>query len=168
MEAVYYASTSSPIGTIWVASDKAGVCLVSFKGTDREFLKELSRAGFQQARADREFNRGILKEIDAYFAGKLTRFSSPLHVQGSSFDMQVWHVLQRIPLGETRSYEDIAQAIGNPRACRAVGGANGRNPIPLLIPCHRVIRKDGGLGGFACGTEIKQWLLRFEQRVARS
>jgi methylated-DNA-[protein]-cysteine S-methyltransferase len=81
--------------------------------------------------------------------------------------MRVWQALQRIPLGETRSYEEIARAIGNPRACRAVGGANRRNTLPLLIPCHRVIRKDGGLGGFACGTKIKCWLLQFEQQVAR-
>jgi methylated-DNA-[protein]-cysteine S-methyltransferase len=168
MEAVYYASCISPIGTIWVASDKAGVCLVSFGGKEEEFREELTKAGLGQARPDREFNREVLKEIEAYFAGALTSFSSPLHPRGRSFDMQVWQALQRIPLGETRSYEDIAQAIGNPRACRAVGGANGRNPLPLLIPCHRVIRKDGGLGGFSSGTEIKQWLLHFEQEVARS
>ncbi len=168
MEEVYYASVASPIGTIWVASDKAGVCLVSLEGTEQEFLKELSAAGFRHARPDQAFNQEILGEIKDYFEGKKTCFSSPLHLQGRPFDMRVWQALQRIPLGETRSYEEIARAIGNPRACRAVGGANRRNPIPLLIPCHRVIRKDGGLGGFACGTEIKQWLLDFEQQVARS
>jgi O-6-methylguanine DNA methyltransferase len=168
MEAVYYASCASPIGSIWVASDKSGVCLVSFGGKEEEFREELTRAGFGQAQPDREFNRGILKEIEAYFAGKIVSFSSPLRPRGGSFDMKVWQALQRIPRGETRSYEEIAQAIGNPRACRAVGGANGRNPLPLLIPCHRVIRKDGGLGGFSSGTAIKQWLLQFEQKVARS
>lgn len=168
MEEVYYAATSSPIGTIWVASDKAGVCQVSFGGTEQEFLKELSVAGFQHAQADREFNKGALEEIEDYFAGTVTRFSSPLHPNGKPFEMRVWQALQRIPLGETRSYEEIACAIGNPNACRAVGGANSRNPIPLLIPCHRVIRKDGGLGGFSSGTAIKQWLLQFEQQVMRS
>jgi methylated-DNA-[protein]-cysteine S-methyltransferase len=167
MEAVYYASCSSPIGTIWVASDRSGVCLLSFKVKEAEFLEELSRAGFQHVRADQAFNRGVLKEIKAFFEGKVIRFSSPLHPQGGPFDMRVWQALQRIPLGETCSYEDIAQAIGSPRACRAVGGANSRNPIPLLIPCHRVIRKDGGLGGFSSGIKIKQWLLQFEQRVTR-
>ncbi len=167
MKEVYYASVASPIGTIWVASDKTGVCLVSLGGTAQEFRKELSAAGFRQAQVDREFNRGVVTEIEAYFAGKVTSFSSPLHPQGRSFDMRVWQALQRIPLGETRSYEDIAQAIGNPRACRAVGGANRRNPLPLLIPCHRVIRKDGGLGGFSSGIKIKQWLLEFEQQVVR-
>ena len=166
MEEVYYASVSAPIGTIWVASDKAGVCLVSFGGKEGQFRKELAKAGWGKARRDQEFNRAVLKEIEAYFAGSLTCFASPIHLLGRSFDMQVWQALQRIPFGETRSYEDIACAIGNPKACRAVGGANGRNPIPLLIPCHRVIRKDGGLGGFSSGTSIKQWLLQFEQRVA--
>jgi methylated-DNA-[protein]-cysteine S-methyltransferase len=167
MEAVYYASCPSPIGTIWVASDKAGVCLLSFKVKEAEFLKELAEAGFPHARPDQAFNQGVLTEIKAYFEGKKTRFSSSLHPQGGPFEMRVWQALQKIPLGETRSYEDIAQAIGNPRACRAVGGANRRNPIPLLIPCHRVIRKDGALGGFSSGTKIKQWLLQFEQRVVR-
>lgn len=167
MEEVYYASCSSPIGIIWVASDKAGVCQVSLGRKEEEFCKELSAAGFRHAQADRKCNRDVLEEIEAFFAGKVTRFSSPLHLQGRPFDMRVWQALQRIPLGETRSYEEIACAIGNPRACRAVGGANSRNPIPLLIPCHRVIRKDGALGGFSSGTEIKQWLLHFEQQVTR-
>jgi methylated-DNA-[protein]-cysteine S-methyltransferase len=167
MEEVYYASCSSPIGTIWVASDKSGVCLLSFGVKEAEFLKELLGAGFQHARADQEFNRGVLKEIKAFFEGKVARFSSLLHPHGRPFEMRVWQALQRIPLGETRSYQEIACEIGNPRACRAVGGANSRNPIPLLIPCHRVIRKDGGLGGFSSGQEIKQWLLQFEQRVTR-
>jgi len=82
--------------------------------------------------------------------------------------MKVWEALQRIPLGETRSYQEIAHQVGNPRGCRAVGGANRRNPIPLLIPCHRVINKDGGLGGFSSGTQIKEWLLRFEQGAIRN
>jgi methylated-DNA-[protein]-cysteine S-methyltransferase len=168
MEAVYYASMASPIGTIWVASDKTGVCLLSFGVNEEKFLEELTTAGFPHARPDQTFNQGVLQEIQDYFAGKVTSFSSPLHLQGRSFDMRVWQALQRIPLGETRFYEEIARAIGNPRACRAVGSANGRNPIPLLIPCHRVIRKDGGLGGFSSGTKIKEWLLHFEQQVTRS
>jgi methylated-DNA-[protein]-cysteine S-methyltransferase len=159
---------ASPIGTIWVASDKTGVCQMSFGGNEEKFMEALTAAGFPHARPDQACNQGVLKEIQDYFKGKLTRFASPLHPQGGPFDMQVWQALQRIPLGETRSYEEIACAIGNPRACRAVGAANRRNPIPLLIPCHRVIKKDGSLGGFGGGTEIKEWLLHFEQGVARS
>jgi methylated-DNA-[protein]-cysteine S-methyltransferase len=168
MEEVYFASCPSPIGTIWVASDKEGVCLLSFGVNEDRFLEQLSEAGFRQPRPDWAVNRGVLKEIQDYFEGKLDCFTSALHARGNPFEMRVWEVLQRIPLGETRSYEEIACAVGSPRACRAVGGANSRNPIPLLIPCHRVIRKDGRLGGFSSGTGIKHWLLQFEQQVTHS
>lgn len=150
-----------------MASDRVGVCLVRFRQEKEEFLEEIRGLWGCHPRANGEFTRGVSEEIEAYCKGKITRFSTPVHPQGGSFDMKVWEAVQRIPLGETRSYQEIAQEVGNPRACRAVGGANGRNPIPLLIPCHRVISKDGGLGGFSSGTEIKEWLLRFEQEVAR-
>jgi methylated-DNA-[protein]-cysteine S-methyltransferase len=165
-EEIYYDSVSSPIGTIWVASDRVGVRLLRFRLAEEEFLKELKGVGEWHTRADQESNRGVLEEIRAYFEGAVIHFSSPLHPVGSPFDMKVWKALQTIPLGETRSYEEIAQEVGNPKGCRAIGGANRRNPIPLLIPCHRVIRKDGGLGGFSSGTEIKEWLLRFEKEIA--
>jgi len=167
MEAIYYSSCPSPLGTIWVASDRVGVCLLRFGLREEELRGEIAGIGGQPIHADQEINRGVSEEISAYFEGKVTRFSSPVHPQGSPFDIKVWEVLQRIPLGETRSYQEIAQQVGTPRGCRAIGGANRRNPIPLLIPCHRVIKKDGGLGGFSCGTEIKEWLLQFEQEVTR-
>ncbi|MBN1254277.1 MAG: methylated-DNA--[protein]-cysteine S-methyltransferase [Deltaproteobacteria bacterium] len=167
MEEIYYSSISSPLGTIWFASDRIGVCLLRFGLRKKKFLEVLLDAGMTP-RADLEFNRGVSEEVNAYFEGKVTRFSSPVHPRGSPFDMKVWEALQRIPLGETRSYQEIAQEVGNPRGCRAVGGANRRNPIPLLIPCHRVIKKDGGLGGFSSGIQIKERLLRFEQQVTRN
>jgi O-6-methylguanine DNA methyltransferase len=165
MEEIYYYSVSSPIGKIWVASDRIGVRLLRFRLREEEFLNELRGLLGCDPRADQKLNRELAAEIMAYFEGKVIRFSSPLHIVGSPFEMKVWEALLTIPLGETRSYEEIAQAVGNPRGCRAIGGANRENPIPLLIPCHRVIRKDGGLGGFSSGTEIKAWLLRFEQKV---
>ena len=168
MEEIYYCSVSSPIGRIWIASDSVGVRLLRFRLREEEFLQELQTLWGLYPRADQEYNRGVSEEIRAYFEGELIRFSSPLHPVGSPFDMKVWEALQHIPLGETRSYEEIAQEVGNPKGCRAIGGANRRNHIPLLIPCHRVIRKDGGLGGFSSGTEIKEWLLRFEKKVASS
>ena len=168
MEEIYYSSCPSPLGTIWVASDRKGVCLLRFGLGEKEFLEAIRRAGFKQIHADQGVNRGVSEEITAYFAGTVTRFSSPVYLQGSPFDMKVWEALQRIPLGETRSYQDIAHQVGNPKGCRAIGGANRRNPVPLLIPCHRVIKKDGGLGGFSSGTEIKKWLLHFEHRVSRN
>jgi methylated-DNA-[protein]-cysteine S-methyltransferase len=134
---------------------------------EEEFLEEMRERRGWLPQADPQLNRGASEEIRAYFEGKVTRFSSPLHPQGGLFDMKVWKALQRIPLGETRSYVEIAQEVGNPRGCRAIGGANRRNPLPLLIPCHRVIRKNGELGGFSSGQEIKQWLLHFEQEIIR-
>ena len=151
-----------------MASDRVGVRLLRFRLKEEEFLKELQTVWEWHPNADQDFNQGVSEEIRAYFEGEVIRFSSPLHPIGSPFDMKVWKALQHIPLGETRSYEEIAQEVENPKGCRAIGGANRRNPIPLLIPCHRVIRKDGRLGGFSSGTEIKEWLLRFEKKVASS
>lgn len=105
----------------------------------------------------------LIRELDAYFAGYLKRFSVPLDPDGGT-DLQrrVWRELIRIPYGETRAYAEIAAAVGKPRAARAVGSANKRNRIPILIPCHRVVRADGGLGGYGSGIRIKKLLLKLE------
>ena len=128
VEDVYYASVSSPIGEIWVASDRVGVCLLKFGLREEEFLQEVKGLWGRLPRADQEFTRGVVEEIRAYFDGRVARFSSPLHPQGRPFDMKVWEALRRIPLGETRSYQEIAQQVGNPRGCRAVGGPTGETP----------------------------------------
>jgi methylated-DNA-[protein]-cysteine S-methyltransferase len=102
-------------------------------------------------------------ELDAYFSGALREFSLPLNpLKGTVFQRRVWEELCRIPYGETRSYQQVAEAVGNPLASRAVGLANKRNSIPILIPCHRVIRADGGLGGYDSGLHIKKMLLELE------
>ncbi|MEJ2673035.1 MAG: methylated-DNA--[protein]-cysteine S-methyltransferase [Deltaproteobacteria bacterium] len=103
------------------------------------------------------------RELTAYFAGVDTDFASlTLDPQGTPFQRRVWQELRRIPRGQAISYMELAQRVGNPRASRAVGQANGRNPIPLIIPCHRVINANGGLGGYNSGLERKRWLLRHE------
>jgi methylated-DNA-[protein]-cysteine S-methyltransferase len=103
------------------------------------------------------------RELTAYFGGAPTDFAAlPLDPQGTPFQRRVWQELRRIPRGQAISYKELAQRIGNPKASRAVGQANGRNPIPLIIPCHRVINTDGGLGGFSSGLERKRWLLHHE------
>lgn len=104
------------------------------------------------------------RQLDEYFAGTRTHFDLPLRPRGTAFQQQVWQALLAIPFGETRSYADIAQAIGRPSACRAVGAANGRNPISIVTPCHRVIGRSGALTGFAGGLAAKQRLLALEQR----
>ena len=110
---------------------------------------------------------GLLQEachqLDEYFQGKRKNFDLPICYEGTPFQEKVWRELQRIPYGETRSYEDIAVKIGSPKAVRAVGQANNRNPILLIIPCHRVIHKNGDISGFACGIENKRYLLDLER-----
>ena len=103
------------------------------------------------------------RQINEYFAGKRKKFELPISNMGTAFQKQVWEELQKIPYGETRSYEDIAVAIGNPKAVRAVGQANSRNQLLIIVPCHRVIHKNGDITGFACGTEAKKYLLDLEK-----
>lgn len=105
-------------------------------------------------------------QLDAYFAGTLARFTLPLAAEGTPFQQAVWQALQTIPLGETRSYTDIAHAIGKPRAVRAVGAANGANPLAIIVPCHRVIGRSGALTGYAGGVPQKAWLLGHEAGCA--
>lgn len=106
-----------------------------------------------------------IEQLRAYFAGELQDFDLPLAPEGTQFQRAVWDALTHIPYGETRSYVDIAQAVGRPKASRAVGAANGQNPIPIIIPCHRVIGKSGALVGFGGGLPTKVQLLDLEQRT---
>lgn len=105
------------------------------------------------------------RQLGEYFAGKRKEFDLPTDCRGTVFQRQVWRELQKIPYGETRCYQEIAAAIGNPAAVRAVGQANGRNPVMIIIPCHRVIRKSGDIAGFAYGIEVKRYLLELEGNV---
>ena len=105
----------------------------------------------------------FVEQFTAYFAGKLQQFDLPMAAKGTPFQQTVWNALCDIPYGETVSYLEIAQAIGNPKAVRAVGAANGRNPLSIIVPCHRVIGRCGDLTGYAGGIPIKRWLLALEQ-----
>lgn len=109
-----------------------------------------------------------VQELTEYFAGVRREFDLPLRADGTVFQQQCWAALRAIPYGETRTYAQQAQAVGNPKACRAVGGANHRNPIAIVIPCHRVVGANGALTGYACGTEMKAWLLAHEKRHGAS
>jgi len=104
----------------------------------------------------------VAQQLAAYFTRRLTRFDLPLALSGTPFQNDVWTTLQAIPFGITWSYAALAERVGRPAAVRAVGAANGQNPIPIIIPCHRVIGKDGTLTGFGGGVEMKAWLLRHE------
>ena len=143
----------TPIGPILIAEDGQGICSLRF-APGQAAPAPTGEKGLYLDDAERQ-----LRE---YFAGERRAFDLPLSVHGTPFQTQVWDALRNIPYGETRSYQQIAQTIGNARAVRAVGMANNRNPIPILIPCHRVVGKDGALTGYAGGLERKQYLLDLE------
>ncbi|MBQ8597734.1 MAG: methylated-DNA--[Lachnospiraceae bacterium] len=121
-----------------------------------------------EAEPETELLKKAVCELSEYFRGKRKEFDLPLMPQGTEFQKRVWEALRTIPCGETRSYGEIAAQIGNPKACRAVGGANHKNPILILIPCHRVVGADGSLTGFACGTEAKEYLLKLEKIIEKA
>lgn len=104
------------------------------------------------------------QQLEEYFSGRRCAFSIPMEMRGTPFQKQVWNALTEIGYGETACYSDIAEKIGNPKACRAVGMANNRNPLPIIVPCHRVIGRDGSLTGYAGGLDVKTWLLNLEKR----
>ena len=110
-----------------------------------------------------EILQEAVRQLNEYFSGSRLTFDLPLHLQGTPFQQQVWSALLQVPYGQTASYKDIAQAIGKPRAVRAVGMANGRNPIPIIVPCHRIIGADGQLVGYSSGLWRKEWLLKHEK-----
>lgn len=143
----------TPIGRLCLLSNGAQLVKIEFEGSySTNDALELSDAVLTACAA----------QLTAYFAGKRRRFELPLAAQGTPFQQSVWDALADIPYGELRSYRDIARGIGNPAAVRAVGAANGRNPLPIVVPCHRVIGSNGTLTGFAGGLEVKKYLLELE------
>ena len=150
----------SPLGPVAFASGDDGLVALDFSTAEALKARVLARrpgASFTPGGAD------IARRLRAYFAGR-PRALDELEVApgGSPFQQRVWRELRRIPPGRTLSYSALAAAIGHPTAVRAVGAANGANPVPLVVPCHRVISATGGLGGYACGLDRKAWLLRHE------
>lgn len=159
----------TPLGPMVAGASDAGVCLLSFVGEsdlDAELRGLRDGLGCTVLPGSHPYLDQLQTELDAYFAGRLQQFTLPLHQPGTPFQQTVWSALQAIPFGETRSYRDIAMAVGRPGATRAVGTTNGRNRIAVVIPCHRVINAGGALGGYGGGLERKRWLLRHEAETA--
>ncbi len=152
-----YRTIESPLGPLLLAGDDAGLRFLLFSAGRRAV----------QPKPEWEPDRGSLKaiasQLTAYFAGKLRAFDVPVAPQGTPFQQQVWRALCDIPYGETTSYGALAERIGNPKAVRAVGLANGSNPISIIIPCHRVIGSNGSLTGYGGGLPIKKALLDLER-----
>ncbi len=164
METIYYSFFDSPLlKKVFVASTNKGVCMVDFLKSERDFLKRLKERFPGKIIRDDGRNKLVLSQIEKYLNGELKHFDCPLDLRGTPFQKKVWSALAQIPYGQTRSYKEIAEVIGHPKAFRAVGSANGSNSVPLILPCHRVIESNGGLGGFGHGLRAKTQLLDFEK-----
>jgi methylated-DNA-[protein]-cysteine S-methyltransferase len=158
--AACYTRIESPVGPLVLAASDAGLHHVLFANSKRTKLDPEWREGA-------DLLKEVIQQLCAYFARELETFDLPLAPEGTKFQQNVWSELCGIPYGETISYGELAKRVGNPKASRAVGAANGQNPIPIIIPCHRVIGSDGKLTGFGGGLPIKEKLLAMEQRQLR-
>jgi len=166
-EIVFTAEVDSPIGKLRLASTDAGLAWLGLpRAGGRGFAGWLARNA-PGARREAAFapNRDAIRQLGEYLGGKRTAFELALDLRGTDFQRAVWSALLRIPYGETRSYGEIAREIGRPHAVRAVGTANGSNPVALVVPCHRVIAAQGKLGGYGGGVDLKRRLLAMEQSV---
>ena len=163
---IAYATGYSALGRLLVAATEHGVCSVKAGRTDDELVRAL-RKEFPRARiAKGQRARRFLAALNDHLSGQEVKL--PVDIRGTDFQLKVWMALRDIPLGETRSYSDVARLIGSPTATRAVANACASNPVPLIIPCHRVIRKDGSLGGYGLGIGRKKTLLSTERALAAS
>lgn len=160
-ELIHYDEMDSPVGTLRLVADSHGLREIHF---ERERHPKAFPAGWIRASEPLAFAR---VQLEQYFAGQRQHFELPLHPLGTPFQLAVWNELGRIPYGVTISYGELARRIDKPLAVRAVGAANGRNPLPIVLPCHRVIGSDGSLTGFGGGLPTKRFLLTMEDRIAR-
>jgi methylated-DNA-[protein]-cysteine S-methyltransferase len=156
--AVSYTRIGSPIGKLLLVADARGLRFVNFENSKRATPVR------PEWREDKASFAEVIRQLHSYFDGELTEFDLPLAPEGTDFQLRVWNGLRAIPYGETVSYAQLAHKIGNPNAVRAVGLANGSNPIPIIIPCHRVIGSDRSMTGFGGGLPIKKKLLALESR----
>ena len=158
---MYYTKIESPVGPLLLAGDDRGLCYLSFGASKRAVNPEAEWT------ENAKFFAEPVRQLRAYFRGELTDFDLPLALQGTPFQVSVWKKLCAIPYGSTISYGQLAESIGNPKAMRAVGLANGCNPIAIIVPCHRVIGSNGKLTGYGGGLPIKEKLLALESRQLR-
>jgi len=152
-----FAFHDSPVGELFLAADDASLHIIEFPENRHQVKRQPD-----WVEGDNAVLRKTRRQLDEYFAGKRRVFELPLSPQGTAFQQQVWTALRQIPYGRTWSYADLARRIDKPAAVRAVGAANGRNPLPIVVPCHRVIGADGSLTGFGGGLPIKRFLLQLE------
>jgi methylated-DNA-[protein]-cysteine S-methyltransferase len=154
---MHYATMKSPIGLLTIAAEEDALQFIWFDAGKHPKTKPT------YPKSSSSLVRETMRQLQAYFAKDLTQFDLPLKLTGTEFQLAVWKELRDIPYGETMSYGELARRIGNPNASRAVGAANGANPIPIVIPCHRVIGQNGKMVGFGGGLAIKEALLKLER-----
>ena len=169
MQVLHYTLFSSPVGPLFLAASAKGLVALEFdarlpgqqtiRPNPRDLRAESGTVRFENA--DEQMS-AYVGELQQYFAGNRREFNFPLDLRGTEFQLACWRALLEIPYGETRTYADIARAVGRPQGFRAVGMANNRNPIAIVVPCHRVIASDGTLCGYGGGLEIKRTLLELE------
>ena len=157
METLFYVRTPSPVGPLFLAVSTKGLVRLEFEARVQKLNPDST-----QLRESKPALAPYLRELNEYFDGKRRQFSQPLDLRGTEFQLACWHALLKIPYGETRSFRDLAEAIGHPHAYRAVGMSNNRNPVAIVVPCHRVIASSGSLCGYGGGLDIKRKLLDLE------
>jgi AraC family transcriptional regulator of adaptative response/methylated-DNA-[protein]-cysteine methyltransferase len=162
-QTIRYSCFATPLGTVLAAATDKGLCSIKL-GDDPARLTRLLAEEFAAAELIEDSGLPLREKILSFIAGESSLARVPLDIRGTVFQRRVWETLRRIPSGETRTYQDIARAIGAPRAVRAVGSACGANPVALAVPCHRSVRSDGGLGGYAWGLQRKRKLLALEKK----
>ncbi len=162
---IHYSCLNPPFGPVFVAKTAKGICFINLSKISEAGFQSLLRKRFQKKPVrDDEKLKNVINELLDYFNGKKVNFKFLLDLRiGTIFQRKVWNKISEIPYGELRTYKWIANEIGNTNAVRAVGNAVGKNPVPPIIPCHRVIRTDGKLGGFSSGISLKKWLLKLEK-----
>ena len=159
---IYVSELHSPVGTLHLASSNQGVACISLSGKE-ELLKDLERLfPDMELEENASKNKKVIRQLKEFFSGTRKDFDLRLHLIGTEFHKLVWRQLCQVPFGQTASYKEIAERIGRPKAMRAVGQANHRNPIPIIIPCHRIIGANGHLVGFGGGLDMKRFLLSHE------
>ena len=165
---LFYEEMRAPIGTLTLFESDQGLCLIqfgSFEDTEvltRKWLKRyMPEADLVHSAS--KLSR-VITQLQQYFAGERTEFELDLEMRGTPFQVKVWNALRDVAYGKTETYKGIAEQIGQKTAVRAVGGANNRNPLPLIVPCHRIVGSDGSMTGYAGGISVKETLLRLEER----
>lgn len=159
----------TPLGPMVAIADETGLYRIEFadrSNVEHEVERLRSKTKAVIIPGSTGPIQSITQELEWYFAGTFTHFKTPLHLLGTPFQQLVWQTLMHIPYGTTRSYQAQAEAIGKKTACRAVANANGANPFPIIIPCHRIIHRNGDLGGYSSGLARKQWLIAHEKRMS--